>query len=166
MEKKDFQNEAIRMGYRLLEIDKTSQLKRDRVSDGRNVTVTLAENSIQIDMQVDAPGSSKYARFVFGDCWKAFMKLREVNNEVFQEDNSAMFDPENMRAARLVQEVRSINLEPNDRLVVTVREDAGIEELETLADMFSKWLGDKGQHRVLIAKNIDVKKVSNHGNKE
>ena len=156
----DLQKEAVRMGYQLTQVDSSYLLKRERVSDGRKVVVSGTDGSIQIEMQVGDQESSKYARFVFGDAWKAFLKLRDVDGEVFGEDNAQMFDPENVRAARMVQEVRSLTLSPEDRLLVVVRDDASVFEMDEVANVFSRWMGDKGHNRVMVTRKVEVIEIS------
>ena len=116
-------------------------------------------------MQVGESPSSKYAKFIFSDPWKAFLKLREVDEEVFKEDNSAMFSQENIKAARMVQEVRTLSLSPNDRLLVVVRDNASHLEMYEVGNLFSQWLGDKGHNRVMVTKSVQVTKVIKDGDK-
>lgn len=161
----DLREEALRMGYQSFDIDEHFVLKKERAFDGRNVTVSGSNELVQIEMQVGESPSSKYAKFIFSDPWKAFLKLREVDEEVFKEDNSAMFSQENIKAARMVQEVRTLSLSPNDRLLVVVRDNASHLEMYEVGNLFSQWLGDKGHNRVMVTKSVQVTKVNKDGDK-
>lgn len=163
MDKQDFINEAENLGYTLeINIGDTFKLSRKRSDGARFVDVTVQGDVVQLESKTDK--EDKYARYVIGGLWNGFKRLKDLDQEIFAEDNAIMRDPENVRAARLIHEVRTIRLGPDDKLLIQVNEDVYSDNyaLQNLANVVGRWLGDKGLHRaIILGKDVEFIGVYN-----
>lgn len=66
-----------------------------------------------------------------------------------------------LEAARLIHEVKTVRLKPEDRLVVTVNQE-GVDSrmLDNLRNALLRWIGEKNSNRVMVlVGDIDITKV-------
>lgn len=106
----------------------------------------------------------QYAHIYFGKQEFVLKEEDKILQKVLECINQLSGDPvseEDLEAARLVREVRTLRLAPEDKLLIRVR-DKGMSKkaLEKLTDMVLHWLGEKNSGRVLlVAGEVELTKV-------
>ena len=149
----NFQNQLLDLAYTQVDLV-FGKFSKDK---SRSITVLVTDQNLDIRVQTRKDGH--YSGYTFGSLEAGLNKLKQLDDQIFSKENADMWDPESVRAARMIHEIRTLTLGPDDKLVVSVKDDVGMDGLRALSDGISRWLGDKGHHRVIVMKGADIVKI-------
>lgn len=157
LDKEDFVNEALDRGFTEFSF---GLFRKDSSSSTTSLTFTIEEGGkVVVHASQTAPDCTSSRRFIFGNLNAAFKKLVDLDSELFIGDNREMAGQDNIKAARMIHELRTLTLGNDDKLLVLAKDHLDQVDMESLAACLSRWVGDKGLHKVLVVKGVEMVKI-------
>ena len=150
-----FRNNVLDVGF-----TETDGVLTKKGTNNSTITVTIDQLGVKIKSANESAGLTWMFGSLEGDLDDAFEQVKKLDDKVLAADNEVANDPENIRAARLIHEVRTLNLGPNDKLVVIVDDDVDSDQMRKCSEAMQRWVGDKGAHRVMVMKKAKITKVT------
>ncbi len=141
------------LGYIQLTADSYSNsLIMGLYDDDRMERARVVVNPLSSTVIIESGNQS----FVYGALSDSLKKAKELAETKVVRNLSE----EELSAARLVREVRTLRLAPDEKLAIIVKDGSDSEQLQSLHEFVLRWLGEKDSRKVMIMMgDIEMVKV-------